>query len=77
MIKAKSNHWIQTKFSVSISHLGQTTGQIQIKDVYKIDETSRTIHLEDYGHWDPKKGMAIFQQNMMKRRSNFHGHNFK
>ena len=50
---------------------------MSIQDVYKTDEHSKMIHVEDYGQWEVKKGMKVFEPNIFKRRSNFHGHEFK
>ena len=46
-------------------------------DVYKIDEKSKHILQEKYGIWDAKKGMKVFEPSILKRRANFHGHQFK
>ena len=48
-----------------------------IKDIYKIDNNSEKIQVEEYGQWDAMKGITGFEPNIFKRRSNFHGHQFK
>ena len=48
-----------------------------IQDIYKLDELLEKIYIEKYGEWDASKGITIFERNIFKRRSNFHGHEFK
>ena len=48
-----------------------------IKDIYKIDKNLEKIQIEEYGRWDAMKGISVFEPNIFKRRSNFHGHQFK
>ena len=53
------------------------TGRILVNDVYKITEDYESILQEKYGIWDPLKGMKVFEPSILKRRANFHGHEFK
>ena len=56
---------------------GKEKGNLQIRDVYKISKDSEIILQEKYGVWTPFKGMKIFEPDILKRRSNFHGHQLK
>ena len=53
------------------------TGRIEVNDIYKITEDSENILHGKYGIWDPSKGMKVFEPSILKRRANFHGHQFK
>ena len=55
----------------------QKTGYMEIQEVYKIDEDSETISTGTYGHWDSMKALKIYEPSILKRRSNFYGHEFK
>ena len=48
-----------------------------IQDIYKLDESLETIYIEKYGQWDAIRGITIFEHSILKRRSNFHGHELK
>ena len=48
-------------------------GKITIQELYKIDTQSETVLDMKYGEWIPKKGITVFESNVFKRRSNFHG----
>ena len=60
-----------------IAESGKETGNLQISDVYKISKDSELILQGKYGVWIPFKGMKTFEPNILKRRSNFHGHQLK
>ena len=55
----------------------QNTGLLSIRDIYKIDERLEMIYKEKYGQWDVKKGLKVYQPSIFRRRSNFHGHEFR
>ena len=46
---------------------------IRVQDVYKVSEDSATILKADYGQWQPKSSMTVFEEDIWKRRSDFQG----
>ena len=60
-----------------IPEIEKNTGVISINDLYKIEEKSDNILEEPFCQWNPRRGMKIFQADIMVRRSNFHGHEFR
>jgi len=46
---------------------------IRVQDVYKVSEDSETIMSVDYGQWVPERSMAILEEDIWNRRSDFKG----
>ena len=50
---------------------------IKITDIYKFDEKMEDTVKVEYGNWDSIHGLTVYEPNIWKRRSNFHGYHFR
>ena len=54
-----------------------TDDTYKIYEIYKINENSGNVEVNEYGEWNPSEGLTIREKDIWKRRSNFKGHHLR
>ena len=69
--------WFEIQHDHQILDMKEEAGIMSIQDIYKIDKKSEILQSARYGQWDGWKGITILEPSIWKRRSSFHGQEFK